>query len=1009
MITESGTKMRSEKRKMEGSILAEAEKKRDEFSEAATAANIVMPDNPEFNSLITHIFAFSDFIARNCIRHPEILDSLIRSGDLQRPYLPEEYHTRIAGLISGAADADMLGKILRQTRCREMIRIAWRDLSGRAALSETMRDLSDFADACLEHALFFLYRCQCETFGVPLGPDGSQQYLVILGMGKLGAHELNFSSDIDLIFAYPEAGETKQVAGGRRSPAETLSPPGRGQGEGESDAAAATPHPGPLPGGEREKTGFQHTVSNDEFFVRLCRNLLKVLGANTAEGILFRVDMGLRPYGESGPVVMSFDAMEAYYQMQGREWERYALIKARPAAGDKIQGAKLLERLNPFIYRKYLDFGVFESLRDMKRKISLEVRRKGMKENIKLGPGGIREIEFFGQIFQLIRGGVIPALQERCIQKVLEILAREKYIQPEVHKELEAAYIFLRNTEHRLQEFSDSQTHTLPPESSGKERLALSMGFADWNAFASVLEKHHRNVHRHFNSLLGSNHQHDTIINDLNAVWHNLLEKEKSRSILSQAGFENPDEVLQLLAHLRNDLETGSLSREGRERIDRLLPLILKEVTMFRKPADALDRIINLIKAIKRRTSYIALLLENPTALRHLIKFAGESSWILSFLTLHPVLLDELLDSRTLYFPPTRAEMEAELRHRLDERVQGYDFEHWMEELRLFKQINVLRVAAADVTNTIPLMKVSDYLSDIAETVLGEAVELSWNYLAEKHGHPICRLNGETFDRGFAIIAYGKLGGLELGYDSDLDLVFLHAGTEEETQGCQPVVGAHFFGRMGQRIIHILTTHTSAGSLYEADMRLRPSGTYGLLVSHADAFREYHLHQAWTWEKQAIIRARFVSGNARLGKRFEEIRREVLAQPREKGKLREEVANMREKMRKELSKHEPGIFDLKQDSGGIVDIEFLVQYLVLSESYQHPELLKWTDNVRLIGTLARTGVLDEITAYTLRTSYLTYRTVGHRLSLQKKPARVPEQRFRNLRGHVRRIWDMLIG
>ncbi len=977
--------MRIENQPRRGEIFAEAEKKLKEFSDAATSANIVLPDDPEFNSLIRQIFTFSDFIARNCIRHPEILESLIQTGDLQHSYLPKEYHSRIAGLISGAADADALGKILRQIRCREMIRIAWRDLAGSADLSETMRDLSDFADACLEHALSFLYRRQCETFGIPIAPDGSQQYLVVLGMGKLGAHELNFSSDIDLIFAYPEVGETKQVAGGRL------------QGAGCREQV------------EMPVSDFQHTVSNDEFFVRLCRNLLKVLGANTAEGILFRVDMGLRPYGESGPVVMSFDAMEAYYQMQGREWERYALIKARPAAGDKIQGAKLLECLNPFIYRKYLDFGVFDSLRDMKSKISLEVRRKGMKENIKLGPGGIREIEFFGQIFQLIRGGVIPALQERRIQTVLQILSQKKYIQEQVYSELGAAYIFLRNAEHRLQEFSDSQTHTLPPDFSGKERLALSMGFENWDAFASLLEKHHKNVHRHFNSLLGANHQHDTIINDLNAVWQNLLEKEKSRKILSQAGFENPDEVLQLLDHLHNDLETGSLSREGRERIDRLLPLILKEVTMFRTPADALDRIINLIKAIKRRTSYIALLLENPAALKHLIQFAGESSWILSFLTLHPVLLDELLDSRTLYFPPKRAEMEAELRRRLDERVAGYDFEHWMEELRLFKQINVLRVAAADVTNTIPLMKVSDYLSDIAETVLGEAVELSWNYLVEKHGYPSCRLNGETFDRGFAIIAYGKLGGLELGYDSDLDLVFLHAGTDEETQGGQPVVGAHFFGRMGQRIIHILATHTGAGILYEADMRLRPSGTYGLLVSHADAFRDYHLHQAWTWEKQAMIRARFVSGNARLGKRFEEIRKEVLAQPREKDKLREEVANMREKMRKELSKHEPGIFDLKQDAGGIVDIEFLVQYLVLSESCQHPELLQWTDNVRLIGTLARSGVLDEMTAYTLRTAYLTYRTVGHRLSLQKKAAKVPEERFRNLRGHVRRIWNMLIG
>ncbi|NQT68885.1 MAG: bifunctional [glutamate--ammonia ligase]-adenylyl-L-tyrosine phosphorylase/[glutamate--ammonia-ligase] adenylyltransferase, partial [Desulfobacteraceae bacterium] len=741
-----------------------------------------------------------------------------------------------------------------------------------------------------------------------------------------------------------------------------------------------------------------------------CRRLIKIIGETTSDGIVFRVDLNLRPYGESGPLVMSFDAMETYYQDQGREWERYALIKARVAAGDKEAGALLMERLKPFVYRRYLDFGVFESLRHMKQKISLEVKRKGLANNIKLGPGGIREIEFFGQVFQLIRGGVVPALQERRLQTVLKALLFENYISEKVCDELTTAYEFLRNTEHRLQEFADQQTHELPTDPAAKVRLAASMGFADPETFFGCLERHRENVHDHFNKLLEakdaeySGDQVARIETGLEAVWQNLIEAEQSRNLLIETGFENPAEVMRLLGYLRNDQATRLLSSQGRQRLDKLMPLMLKKIGLSEQPLSALNRIVDLVKTIQRRTNYLAFFLENPTTIDHLVKFANASPWIVSFLARHPVLLDELLDTRTLYAPPEKSDLVEEVRKRLD-RISDQDLEYQIQELCIFKQINTLRVAAADIAGALPLMRTSDHLTEIAETVLNEVVELAWSHLVEKHGRPLCRLCEDGRGRGFAVIAYGKLGGIELGYSSDLDLVFLHAGIEGQTHGgLRPIDNSQFFARLGQRVIHILSAHTPAGMLYEPDMRLRPSGSQGLLVSHIEGFKDYQMNKARTWEHQALIKARSVSGDLKIAEHFDQIRQEVLAGPRIKTDLQKEVADMRKNMRRELLNPEPGFFDLKQDSGGIVDIEFLVQYLVLLKSCEYAQLLQWTDNVRILETLIETGILEKHTANLLKEAYLTYRAAVHKLNLQEKPAQIPESKFRSLRENVEKIW-----
>jgi len=939
------------------------------FCTAAKDANVSLPDDPEFLDLLKRIFTFSDFISKICIRSPEIFKDLVESGDLQRKLDPDAFDSKLESHLLGIKDDVQLSARLRRFRRREMVRIAWRDLAGWADLSETMADLSALADACIDQAVFFLHEWQCSENGIPTGDDGSEQHLVVFGMGKLGGLELNFSSDVDLIFTYPETGATQ----------DTTEP-----------------------------------MSNEEFFVRLCRRLIKIIGANTSDGFVFRVDTDLRPFGENGPLVMSFDAMEEYYQAQGRDWERYAWIKARVVAGDKQAGAQLLERLKPFIYRRYLDFGAFESLRSMKQKISLEVKRKGMANNIKIGPGGIREIEFFGQIFQLIRGGVTPSLQERRIHKVLDVLANENYIHRNVCDELTSAYIFLRNTEHRLQEFSDQQTHRIPSDPAAKVRLAASLGFDSPESFDRRLEKHRGIVHDHFNKLLGtkdsepSDNQDKEIDAGLAAIWKDLVEDEDRRKILDAAGYEDPDGVKPLLDYLRNHSATRSLSSGGRNRLDELMPLILKEIGRSEQPIVVLNRIVELIKTIEQRTNYLALLLENPAAIVHLVKFASASPWIISFLSHHPILLDELLDPRTLYLPPEKSELVNDIRRRFDP-VAPQDLEYQIQELCIFKQVNTLRVAAADVTGALTLMRTSDHLTEIAETVLNEVVELAWNHLIEKHGSPTCQLDNKEIGRGFSVIAYGKLGGIEFGYGSDLDMVFLHAGTEGQTGGGRRSIDNHqFFARLGQRVIHILTTHTPAGMLYEPDMRLRPSGSSGILVSHIDGFKDYQINKAWTWEHQALIKARPITGDGKMAERFEQIRNAVLAQPRIKTKLREEVVDMRERIRKELLSPESGFFDLKQDVGGIVDIEFLVQYLVLLNSWKYRELLKWTDTVRLLETLNETGIIDGYIAHILKVGYLTYRATVHQHNLQEKPAKVSEDRFCGLRKNVKDIWKNIM-
>lgn len=925
---------------------------------AAQAAGIAPP--AALASLMP-VWACSEFVARTCIREPALLADLCISGDLTTGYASGDLMERLGRLLADATDDERLAVALRRFRRREMVRIAWRDLAGLAGLTETLGDLTDLADVAVNAALNQLHAWQSQRYGVPRDAKGQAQQMVVLGMGKLGGRELNFSSDIDLIFTYPQHGETD----GARS------------------------------------------VSNEEFFRRLGQRLSKILAELTAEGFVFRVDLRLRPFGDSGPLALSFAAFEDYYQNHGRDWERYAMIKARVIAGDREAGERLLAELRPFVYRRYLDYHAFEALRDMKAMIAQEVERKGMQRNVKLGPGGIREIEFIGQAFQLIYGGREPMLRERSILRVLDTLAASGRLPEGAVNSLKSAYDFLRRVENRLQAWADRQTHDLPETELAKLRLAFAMGYPDWDAFTQELARHVEAVTQQFTLVFGG--AGSSLDASLAGLWREEGSEERALPLLAEHGFEDPAQAWNRLRALREGFSYRTMSLRGRERLDALMPRVLEAVATAPQPTATLERILNLLEAVARRSVYLALLTDQPQALAQLVKLFAASGWIAQHLTRYPLLLDDLLNPATLYAPLDRQQLALELEQQL-QHVPADDPEEVLNALRYFKQTQVLRVAAADVSGAMPLMIVSDHLTEIAEVLLRKVLDLAWTDLLPRFGQPRCVVEGVERDAQFAIVAYGKLGGIELNYGSDLDLVFLHdsTGHRQLTAGPRQIDNAAFFAKLVQRIIYFLTTRTGAGDLYEVDTRLRPSGRAGLLVSAFEAFAEYQHRQAWTWEHQALVRARVVAGPAVLAQRFQIIRREILQRERDPDILRQEVSDMRERMRAELDASTVEVFDLKQGRGGIADIEFVVQYAVLANASRYPELLTYTDNIRQLDGLERCGVLSIADAARLRHAYRGLRRRIHLLKLQEQPAQIPGDMAQGERERVIRIWRRLM-
>ncbi|HYP67122.1 MAG TPA: bifunctional [glutamate--ammonia ligase]-adenylyl-L-tyrosine phosphorylase/[glutamate--ammonia-ligase] adenylyltransferase [Thiobacillaceae bacterium] len=852
---------------------------------------------------------------------------------LNLPYTRQEMDAALAQLPT---DESELNARLRLLKHQVWTVTAARDLAGLADLDEVTGVFSDLAETAIQAALRFHQADLAERHGSPRHTDGSPMELTVVAMGKLGGRELNVSSDIDLIFLYPEEGET---------------------------------------------TGRQ-PLSHHEFFMRVGRQLISALGQNTADGYVFRVDMRLRPWGDAGPLAMSYSMLEEYLMAQGRAWERYAWIKARPVSGNRH--AELLGLVRPFVFRKYLDFSAFAAMRDLHVQIRRDVARREMQHNIKLGPGGIREIEFAAQVFQLIRGGRLPSLQVRPTLKVLSLEANYGFLPQSASAELCAAYVFLRRLEHRIQYLDDAQTQLLPADSDSRERIAQMMNHADWGALLKELDKHRNKVTGHFEQIFSAP-QTDQQTHDLAALW---LAPDTAPSQLAQLGYADPQHCARQLGLLRTGLYER-LSESARTKLNALIPPLIQMAADYDNPDDTLGRLLRLIETIARRTTYLALLTEYPAVLRQLCGLVSASPWAADLLTRQPILLDELIDPRQLLSAPDWRGLFRRLGEDLD--VLEQDAEQQMDSLRRFKQVQTLRLLAQDVAGLLALERLSDHLSDLADGLLAEALKRVWAGFKQKHlDHP-----------RFAIIGYGKLGGKELGYASDLDLVFLYDDQVAEA--------GVLYARFAQRIISWLSTATGAGVLYDTDLRLRPNGSSGLLVSSLAAFKEYQHHHAWVWEHQALTRARYVAGDAAIGQAFESLRHDILTLPRDKAKLKQEVIDMRKRMHDgHLNSSER--FDLKHDAGGIVDVEFCVQYLVLAHARAYPQLLANVGNIALLRRCGEAGLLPADLANAAADAYRELRKLQHAAKLHgAREARLPYPAVGDLPATVQRLWQQVFG
>jgi glutamine synthetase adenylyltransferase/Zn-dependent oligopeptidase len=916
---------------------------------------------------LPRVAAGSEFVAAALIQDPAALAWLaLHDAPAAARAASEDYGRRAAA----AANATDAARILREWRRREMVRIAWRDIAGRAGVNDSLQAVSDLADGCIRAAVTAVQRHLDAAFGRPrsLPEAGSaapppEVPLIVVAMGKLGGRELNFSSDVDLVLLYSEAGET--------------------------DGA--------------------RPLDNSEYFDRAGRDVIRLLDARTEDGFVFRVDMRLRPFGDSGALAVNLAALEHYLQDHGRDWERYAWIKARAVTGAAAYALANRDFIRPFVYRRYLDFGVFEALRDMKALIAREVARHELDQHLKLGPGGIRELEFVVQSLQLVRGGSDRRLQNAVLLEVLPLLAGSKLLSKAVVSELYDAYLVLRGAENAVQMIRDQQTHTIPKDAADRARLALNLGEPDWDAADARIEAARCCVARQFAALVFGGQDPQPGSGDGTLDWL-AADRVAIEEELRASGFPAVQiaQLVALLEEYRGGAAYRRLDEGARRRVHVVLGRLLRTAAMRASPAIVLQRVLRVLEAIGARSSYLALLKEQPAALERLLEVCAISGFLARQIADFPLLLDELIDPKAFDELPSRAAFVQELDARTL-RLPPDDPERQVEGLRQFQKAAVFWVAFADLTGRLPLMKVSDRLTDIAELIVARCMSLAWDQITHAYGLPYCTDPGhEPRPVKVAVAAYGKLGGLELGYGSDLDLVFLHdsSGESQQTRSERPLDNAVFFLRLGQRIVHLLTMHSAGGRLYEVDMRLRPNGRGGFLMTGIDAFERYQRQEAWTWEHQALLRARAIAGDEGLCRRFEAVRRDTLCEAVHHGTLRADVADMRLRMRRELSRSrsQVGQFDIKQDAGGIADIEFLVQYWVLAAAREHPQLLAYTDNIRGLEGLTAVGVVDGATAQWLTEAYIGYREVLHHLSLEGGERVVEAAPYAATRARVGDIW-----
>jgi [glutamine synthetase] adenylyltransferase / [glutamine synthetase]-adenylyl-L-tyrosine phosphorylase len=912
----------------------------EELSKGAALSNLQL-------SYLQRVEICSPFLIRLLVKDKALLDDLLESSDI--PYRLDEMHHYFA--LQKINDEPALKKTLRKLRQRVIARIILRDVNGLADFNEVAKTISDFADFAIKVAVEYLHKWQVVEYGRPLDAQGVPQSLVVIGMGKLGGAELNVSSDIDLIFAYGQVGQT----------------------DGEN------------------------SISNQDYFAKLGKKLIAALDEVTEDGFVFRVDMRLRPFGSEGVLVPSLDALEAYYQNNGREWERYAWIKGREITG----GEAVTSLLKPFVYRKYLDYGALASMRDLKVQIQRDINSRNTKnaggqDDIKLGRGGIREIEFIAQVFQLIRGGQDKSLQIRPTLKVLSLLKDKHVLPEETIESLSDAYVFLRNLEHRLMYLEDAQTQDLPRHDDAKSRIATAMNFASWNDFILILNQHRDVVQMHFDQTFsteeakkekGEAGEHHEALAEAKSIWDGEFGDAESLLALEKLGFRKASDTLKQIQELHQGHRYKQLPELSRQRFNQLLPVLIEVAGQVPNADIALMRTMDLIEAICRRASYLAMMAEFPHALRLIVQLCGASAWCAQYLIKHPIVLDELLDEVTLYAAPNLEEMRIEITNTM-EGLHG-DMEQQMDAMRHFQHATVFRYAAQDIAGQLSLETLSDYLSDLADLILDVSIKTIWQSFSQKH----------IEQPKFAVIGYGKLGSKELGYASDLDIIFLFDDPADDA--------GSIYARFAQRINNWFNSLTTAGLLYEIDLQLRPDGSSGLLVSSIQAFHDYQLKRAWTWEHQAITRARFVAGDANVGVAFTDIRKQVLQQVRDRDKLCASVIEMREKIR-QSQRLNADLFDLKHSLGGIIDVEFIVQYLVLANAAQHSELTQNMGNIALLTKLGALGVIDVDLACKVGDAYREYRRLQHAARLQgDTQAKVEHSQVASHAKAVSELWQQV--
>ena len=907
-----------------------------------------------FNEVLNKVVKVSPFVLLNMTNNSNIIPDLVESGYLFEESSLYRFKSDIHNLLSLAHNDFDLYKILRYYRNREMVRIAWRDIAGWSNIEDTMLEITCLAEAFISETLDYLFAKLCIEKGYPMNKLGQIQKIVVVGMGKLGAWELNFSSDIDLIFFY-------------------------------------------------ENDGFlndKKSTSYFEFYTKLVQSFIKAIDSNTENGFVFRVDTRLRPFGESGPLVMNYDGLEIYYQGQAREWERYAMVKSRVIYGDVNAGERLQTILTQFTYRRYLDYRAISELRQLKKKINIELQSKDKFNNIKLGLGGIREIEFIGQAFQLIRGGRDKILRERSILKVFDIIYELNLLPIEIISTLKESYLFLRAVENRLQQYEDKQTHDIPTNITQQNILACGLNYTDWESLSNKIQSVRLVVHDIFNQIIANR---NSLSDECNIIdW---LDADNSfiSTHLKTLGYNNPESIISLIIQFKQSYSVRKITARGVNELNCLISKILEYIVYYDNNIDILSRLFNLFNALAGRNVYYTLLNENKLALSQLINLASKSSWIVNLISNYPLLLDELLDSQSLYSPLTRQKLNDELHYILQQIIVD-DMDELLNALRQFKNSNILRIAAADLYGIISIRVISDYLSLLAEVILEYVLQHAWRLTVLRHGTPPHTKLDQI--KGFGIIAYGKLGGLELSYSSDLDLVFLYGGVSDTTLtvGENPIPCAQFYAKVVKRMVVILTTHVHSGTLYEIDLRLRPSGNSGLLVSSLEAYETYQLENSWTWEQQALVRARFITGDAIIADSFNIIRQRSLCRKRDPILLKKEVLDMRSKMRKNLEVKIAGRFDLKQAIGCIADIEFIVQFAVLAFSYEHHKLIRWTDVLRLLACLQEIGFFSVEETELLSDAYCQFREQSHHAALLEQSATASENDFVSIRSRVATVW-----